>query len=124
MGQEVSHSEFTREQRLSFRERVITDLDVFEQMLEGSRFDFTRPQMGLEIELNLADSETFGPAMRNHDVLAELGDEPKSAAISKRTSKPASDTKTDAPADRSVEGTPAEAQGAADAGVADAAVKE
>jgi hypothetical protein len=75
MGQEVSHSEFTREQRLSFRERVITDLDVFEQMLEGSRFDFTRPQMGLEIELNLADSETFGPAMRNHDVLAELGDE-------------------------------------------------
>jgi len=52
--------------------------------------------------------------------LAELGDEPKSAAISKRSSKPEPDTKSETPADSSVEGTPAEAQGAADAGVADA----
>jgi len=55
--------------------------------------------------------------------LAELGGEPKSAAISQRSSKPESGTRTAATADTSVEGTPAEAQGAADAGVADAGVE-
>ncbi len=72
MGQEVSHSEFTREHRLAFREKVLQDLDVFERMLEGSRFDFTRPQMGLEIELNLVDETSMGPAMVNSEVLAEI----------------------------------------------------
>ena len=73
MGQEVSHSVFTREQRLSFRERVITDLDVFEQMLEGSRFDFTRPQMGLEIELNLVNQDN-DPSFHNAEVLRAIAD--------------------------------------------------
>ncbi|TQM96778.1 hypothetical protein FB476_1669 [Ornithinimicrobium humiphilum] len=72
MGQEVSHSEFTREHRLAFRQKVLQDLDVFERMLEGSRFDFTRPQMGLEIELNLLDGETAAPALVNKEVLAEI----------------------------------------------------
>ena len=75
MGQEVSHSEFTREQRLAFREKVLADLDIFEQMLEGSRFDFTRPQMGLEIELNLVDEQTLAPAMRNREVLEEIAED-------------------------------------------------
>ena len=74
MGQEVSHSEFTREQRLAFRAKVRDDLDCFEQMLEGSRFDFTRPQMGLEIELNLVEEEGLTPAMRNQEVLADIGE--------------------------------------------------
>jgi hypothetical protein len=72
MGQEVSHSEFTREQRLAFREKVVTDLDVFEQMLGGSRFDFTRPQTGLEIELNLVQEDTLAPAFCNEAVLEEI----------------------------------------------------
>ncbi|MDO5738512.1 MAG: glutamate--cysteine ligase [Ornithinimicrobium sp.] len=75
MGQEVSHSDFTREQRLAFRQRVLQDLDVFERMLEGSRFDFTRPQMGLEIELNLVDQDDLAPALVNREVLDEITDE-------------------------------------------------
>ncbi|HSP59974.1 MAG TPA: glutamate--cysteine ligase [Ornithinimicrobium sp.] len=75
MGQEVSQADFTREQRLRFREKVLTDLVVFERMLEGSRFDFTRPLMGLEIELNLVDGETLAPALLNREVLADLGEE-------------------------------------------------
>ena len=70
MGQEVSQSDFSREQRLAFRAKVVQDLDVFERMLEGSRFDFTRPQMGLEIELNLVDESTLAPALINREVLA------------------------------------------------------
>ena len=58
-------------QRLRFREKVLTDLVVFERMLEGSRFDFTRPLMGLEIELNLLDGQTLAPAMINREVLAD-----------------------------------------------------
>ncbi|WP_367889948.1 glutamate--cysteine ligase [Serinicoccus kebangsaanensis] len=70
----MSHSEFTREQRLAFRAKVRDDLDCFEQMLEGSRFDFTRPQMGLEVELNLVEEDGLAPALRNQDVLADIGD--------------------------------------------------
>lgn len=72
MGQEVNSAAFTREQRLAFREKVLQDLDVFERMLEEKGFDFTRPQMGLEIELNLVDTETLGPAMVNTAVLDEI----------------------------------------------------
>ena len=75
MGQEVSQSDFSREQRLAFRDKVLKDLDVFERMLEGSRFDFTRPQMGLEIELNLVRSDDLSPALVNSEVLAEMTDE-------------------------------------------------
>ena len=75
MGQEVSHKDFTREHRLAFREKVLQDLDVFERMLEGSRFDFTRPQMGLEIELNLVDLDTLGPAMINSQVLDDIDED-------------------------------------------------
>lgn len=75
MGQEVSRSEFTREQRLAFRTKVRSDLDCFEQMLEGSRFDFTRPQMGLEIELNLVEEDGLKPALRNREVLEEMDEE-------------------------------------------------
>ncbi len=73
MGQEVTSGEFTRDDRVAYREKVLLDLDIFEQMLEGSRFDFTRPQMGLEIELNLVD-EQFHPALVNSAVLKELDD--------------------------------------------------
>ncbi len=74
MGQEVSSTAFTREQRLSYREKVLQDLDVFERMLEEKGFDFTRPQMGLEIELNLVDHD-LDPALINASVLAELDPE-------------------------------------------------
>ncbi len=72
MGAEVSSADFTREQRLAFREKVLLDLDVFERMLEESRFDFTRPQMGLEIELNLVDEATLDPVLINVPVLEDI----------------------------------------------------
>ncbi len=73
MGVEVSSATFTREQRVNFRQKVLLDLDVFERMLEESRFDFTRPQMGLEIELSLVDGD-LAPALINQSVLEDLQD--------------------------------------------------
>lgn len=71
MGQEVSSAAFSREDRQAYRHKVLQSLDIFEHMLEQSRFDFTRPQMGLEIELNLVDS-ALDPALINELVLEEL----------------------------------------------------
>src|SRR5690606_39167519 len=71
MGQEVTSAVYTREQRLRYREKVLQDLDVFERMLEEKGFDFTRPQMGLEIELNLVDND-LNPALLNEEVLHEI----------------------------------------------------
>ena len=72
MGVEVSSAAFTREQRVNFRDKVLLDLDVFERMLQESRFDFTRTQMGLEIELSLVDGETLSPALINQEVLEDI----------------------------------------------------
>lgn len=71
MGQEVSSAAFSREDRQAYRHKVLQSLDVFEHMLEQSRFDFTRPQMGLEIELSLVDAN-LDPALINESVLADL----------------------------------------------------
>ncbi|MER6578000.1 glutamate--cysteine ligase [Nonomuraea sp. NPDC050227] len=46
-------------------------LDVFAQMLRESRFEFDRPQAGLEIELNIVDARGEA-AMRNAQVLAAI----------------------------------------------------
>ena len=73
MGQDVAAREFTREDRLRYRQKVRRCLDVFARMLGESRFDFERPLTGLEIELNLVD-EDFDPAMRNAEVLAAIAD--------------------------------------------------
>jgi hypothetical protein len=73
MGQEVARRSFTREDRRRYRLKVRQSLDVFAQMLRESRFEFERPQTGLEIELNLVD-ERAEPAMRNADVLTAIAD--------------------------------------------------
>lgn len=74
MGQEVRSTAFTREERQAYRAKMEQNLDVFERMLEESRFDFTRPQMGLEIELNLVDAQGM-PALINTAVLGDFGDD-------------------------------------------------
>jgi gamma-glutamyl:cysteine ligase YbdK (ATP-grasp superfamily) len=74
LGQDVEGREFTREDRQRYRLKVRRCLDVFAQMLGQATFDFDRPMAGLEIELNLVDSE-YQPAMRNADVLAVIADE-------------------------------------------------
>jgi gamma-glutamyl:cysteine ligase YbdK (ATP-grasp superfamily) len=74
MGQEVERREFTREDRQRYRAKVHRCLDVLAQMLSRSSFDFERPHVGLEIELNLVD-ESCDPAMRNAEVLDLIADE-------------------------------------------------
>ncbi|MFI5958513.1 glutamate--cysteine ligase [Cryptosporangium sp. NPDC051539] len=74
MGRDVPAVEFTREDRRRYREKVRASLDVLEQMLAESRFDFDRPLTGLEIELNLVDADGR-PAMRNAEVLGVIADD-------------------------------------------------
>ncbi len=73
MGRDVETTEFTRADRLRFRQKVRACLDVFAQMLAEARFDSGRPTAGLEIELNLVDLDG-DPAMTNAEVLAEIAD--------------------------------------------------
>ncbi|MEP6760730.1 MAG: glutamate--cysteine ligase [Sporichthyaceae bacterium] len=74
MGQDVAKTQFTREDRQQYRQKVRRSLDVFARMLSESRFDVERRSMGLEIELNLAD-ERGDPAMVNEKVLDLIADE-------------------------------------------------
>lgn len=73
MGTEVHAANFTREQRQHYREKVRVGLDVFEKMLAHSRFEFEKPMTGMEIELNLVDTD-YLPKMDNAEVLAAIED--------------------------------------------------
>ena len=73
MGEDVEVTHYTREDRQRYREKVRLDLDVFEQMLGQSVFDFERPLIGMEIELNLVD-ESYQPRMTNAEVLERIAD--------------------------------------------------
>ncbi|MCB0912020.1 MAG: glutamate--cysteine ligase, partial [Propionibacteriaceae bacterium] len=73
MGRDLEAATFTREQRQRYRDKVKTCLDVFEQMLATSSFEFDRPQVGMEIELNLVDAG-YRPRMGNAEVLAAIAD--------------------------------------------------
>jgi gamma-glutamyl:cysteine ligase YbdK (ATP-grasp superfamily) len=73
MGEDVTVTVFSREDRQRYREKVRTCLDVFARMLRESRFDAELRSMGLEIELNLTD-EAGDPAMANAEVLERIAD--------------------------------------------------
>ncbi|HYO04717.1 MAG TPA: glutamate--cysteine ligase [Mycobacterium sp.] len=73
MGEDVTQTEYSREQRLQYRRKVELSLDVFETMLTQSSFDFDRPLTGMEIECNLVDAD-YQPAMTNREVLASIAD--------------------------------------------------
>jgi len=73
MGEDVAVTKYTREDRQRYREKVRLDLDVFEQMLGQSVFEFERPLIGMEIELNLVD-ESYQPRMTNAEVLERIAD--------------------------------------------------
>ncbi|MDQ1585459.1 MAG: hypothetical protein QOH80_824 [Actinomycetota bacterium] len=74
MGQDVDKTQFTREDRQQYRQKVRRCLDVFARMLAESRFDIERRTMGLEIELNLT-SPDGDPAMVNDKVLELIADD-------------------------------------------------
>jgi hypothetical protein len=73
VGQDVSATVFSREDRQRHRQKVRTCLDVFARMLRESRFDPERRSVGLEIELNLTD-EPGDPAMANARALEAIAD--------------------------------------------------
>jgi hypothetical protein len=73
MGRDVAAASYTREQRQRYRDKVHQCLDVFEQMLATSSFDFDEPMTGMEIELNLVDAE-YRPRLDNDAVLAAIAD--------------------------------------------------
>ena len=73
MGEDVTATVFSREDRQRYREKVKRCLDVFARMLSESRFDAARGSIGLEIELNLTD-EGGDPALLNAKVLEAIAD--------------------------------------------------
>ncbi|WP_026412197.1 glutamate--cysteine ligase [Actinomadura oligospora] len=73
MGRDVSAATISGMDRRRYREKVRRDLDVLARMLGESQFDFERPHIGLEIELNLIDA-AGDPLMRNADVLKAIAD--------------------------------------------------
>jgi len=73
MGDEISSRTFTREQRVKYRHKVRRCLDVFAEMLAHHRFEESASLTGLEIELNLVNSDGL-PAMKNAQVLEAIAD--------------------------------------------------
>lgn len=71
MGEEISTRTFSREQRQRYRAKVLTCLDVFEEMLHAGRFSTEEASTGLEIELNLVDGDRQ-PSFANAEVLAAV----------------------------------------------------
>jgi hypothetical protein len=73
VGEEVTATVFTGEDRKRYREKVKRCLDVFARMLAEARFDGDRRSIGLEIELNITE-ETGDPAMANVHVIELIAD--------------------------------------------------
>ncbi|OBI25586.1 glutamate--cysteine ligase [Mycobacterium sp. E1386] len=73
MGEEVKRTTYTSAHRREYGRKLQVCLDVFEAMLEQSRFDSAKPLTGMEIECNLVDAD-YQPAMSNRDVLDAIGD--------------------------------------------------
>jgi hypothetical protein len=73
MGEDVVSRTFTREDRARYRDKVHRCLDVLARMLAESRFTFDRPLTGMEVELNLVDSDGR-PSLRNTEVLDRIDD--------------------------------------------------
>src|SRR4051812_50061651 len=73
MGEDVTATAFTREDRQRYRQKVRRSLDVFARMLGEARFDDEPRSAGLEIELNLTD-QRGDPAMLNAAVLETIAD--------------------------------------------------
>jgi hypothetical protein len=73
MGDKVAATQFTREDRQRYREKVKRNLDVFGRLLAESRFDCEQRSIGLEIELNLTD-DAGDPAFKNAQALEAIAD--------------------------------------------------
>jgi gamma-glutamyl:cysteine ligase YbdK (ATP-grasp superfamily) len=73
MGRDIQAIEISGEDRRKYRDKVRRSLDVFARMLRERLFEANPSQVGVEIELNLVDSDG-APSMRNADVLDAIAD--------------------------------------------------
>ncbi len=73
MGEEVAATQFSREDRQRYRDKVHRCLDAFARMLGEHRFEEDSSSVGLEIELNLTEEDGL-PAMCNQAVLERVAD--------------------------------------------------
>jgi Glutamate-cysteine ligase family 2(GCS2) len=73
MGKDLAGAVVSRDDRVRYRHKVRRCLDALALMLDDVAFDADSRMTGLEIELNLMDADG-GPAMRNAEILANLGD--------------------------------------------------
>ncbi len=73
MGRDVSAISVSRRARRRYTKKVQRCLDAFETMLRESRFVADPPRIGVEIEINLVDTDGR-PAMRNEAVLDAIAD--------------------------------------------------
>lgn len=71
MGEKVVATGFDLSDRLRYRRKLRQCLVGLERLLEEKRFDRPRNLMGLEIELNLTDSDGL-PRMMNEEVLERI----------------------------------------------------
>jgi gamma-glutamyl:cysteine ligase YbdK (ATP-grasp superfamily) len=71
MGQKVAATGFEPADRRRYRAKLRRCLEGLARLLEEERFDRPRNLMGLEIELNLADSDGM-PRMMNEEVLERI----------------------------------------------------
>nr|BFE66877.1 hypothetical protein GCM10020092_001780 [Actinoplanes digitatis] len=73
MGKDLSVVVSAQDDRVRYRRKVRRCLDVLRRMLDDVTFDTESPTTGLEIELNLMDSDAE-PAMCNAEILGNLAD--------------------------------------------------
>jgi gamma-glutamyl:cysteine ligase YbdK (ATP-grasp superfamily) len=73
VGRDIDAIKITGEDRRKYRDKVRRSLDVFARMLREHRFEGDPAQVGVEIELNLVDSQG-DPSMQNADVLEAIAD--------------------------------------------------
>ncbi|MGO1199211.1 MAG: glutamate--cysteine ligase, partial [Dermabacteraceae bacterium] len=74
MGREIGSTEYTRPQRTRYRRELRRNLDLFESFLDTAEF-VNEGTVGVELEMNLARTDTMAPALISDLLLEDLGDE-------------------------------------------------
>src|SRR5450759_4804284 len=84
MGDRVSATEFSPEDRLRYRVKVKDCLAALRQLLADQRFETKRKLIGLELELNIADSISFSTSSLS------ISGQPAESAMFSSSSRPMS----------------------------------
>ncbi|HEX7351089.1 glutamate--cysteine ligase [Brachybacterium sp.] len=74
MGREIGTTEYTRSQRTRYRRELRRNLDLFETFLDTAEF-VDEGTVGVELEMNLARTDTMAPALISDLLLEDLDDE-------------------------------------------------